>query len=220
MPRIQENPVTHECGGLPSPAGSGTIKIMPQNPITVTKNRVVSIDYTLTDDQNNLLDSTAGQPPLDYLHGFENIIPGLEKALEGKSPGDHLTVRIPAVEAYGERDERLTAEIPLEQFQDVDEVRPGMQFHTHSAGGIRLITVTAVADNTVTIDGNHPLAGMDLNFDLTVAAIREAGAEELAHGHVHGHDHGDCCGGGDCGGKTEDCGHKEKDCGCHGCGGH
>ena len=196
MPRIQENPVTHECGGLPSPAGSGTIKIMPQNPITVAKNRVVSIDYTLTDDQNNLLDSTAGQPPLDYLHGFENIIPGLEKALEGKSPGDHLTVRIPAAEAYGE------------------------QFHTHSAGGIRLITVTDVADNIVTIDGNHPLAGMDLNFDLTVAAVREAGVEELAHGHVHGHDHGDCCGGGDCGGKTEDCGHKEKDCGCHGCGGH
>jgi FKBP-type peptidyl-prolyl cis-trans isomerase SlyD len=178
--------------------------------MTITKNRVVSIDYTLTDEQNNVIDSTSGQEPLDYLHGFENIIPGLEKALEGKSRGDHFAVNIPPAEAYGERDERLIAEIPLANFQGVDDVKPGMQFHTDSSEGIRLVTVTKVGDSTVTIDGNHPLAGMALNFDVTVTAIREASAEELGHGHVHGCDHGGC------GCSTEDCGgHGNCGCGAH-----
>jgi FKBP-type peptidyl-prolyl cis-trans isomerase SlyD len=178
--------------------------------MTITKNRVVSIDYTLSDDKHNLIDSTSGQEPLDYLHGFENIIPGLEKVLEGKSRGDHFAVTVPAAEAYGERDDGLIAEIPLENFKGADSIEPGMQFHTQTPDGIRLITVTKVADNTVTIDGNHPLAGMDLHFDLTVSGIREASGEELEHGHVHGH-----CGGG------EDCG--EEGCGCnggHGCCAH
>ncbi|MDR1586472.1 MAG: peptidylprolyl isomerase [Treponema sp.] len=180
--------------------------------MNVTKNRVVSIDYTLMDDRDNLIDTTSGAEPLDYLHGFENIIPGLEKALEGKSRGDHFSVNIPAAEAYGERDETLIAEIPLENFRGIDEVKPGMQFHTHDSNGIRLITVTRVADNTVTVDGNHPLAGLNLAFDVTVAGVREASEEELMHGHIHGHDHGGCgCGDGDCGGRdAEGC--------CGGCG--
>jgi FKBP-type peptidyl-prolyl cis-trans isomerase SlyD len=175
----------------------------------VTKNRVVSIDYTLTDDHNNLLDSTSGQEPLDYLHGFENIIPGLEKALEGKSRGDRFSVKIPPAEAYGERDALLVQEIPLESFGGGEKPEPGMRFHAQSAEGTRIVTVTKVADNTVTVDANHPLAGMALTFDVTVTGIRDASGEELEHGHVHGHDHGGCCGG-DCGGAEAGCG----------CGGH
>ena len=182
--------------------------------MTITKNRVVSIDYTLTDEKNNVLDSTSGQEPLDYLHGFENIIPGLEKALEGKSSGDHFAVNIPAAEAYGERDERLITEMPMEQFDDVDEIQPGMRFSAHSPQGVRLITVTKVGATTVTIDANHPLAGMDLNFDVTVTAIRDASDVELSHGHVHGHGHGHGGCGDDCGCENEGCG-GHGNCGCH-----
>ncbi|GHV94899.1 peptidyl-prolyl cis-trans isomerase [Spirochaetia bacterium] len=179
----------------------------------IEKNRVVSIDYTLTDDKNNVLDSTSGQEPLDYLHGFGNIIPGLENALEGKSQGEHFTVHIPAADAYGERNDQMIAEISIENFKGVDEVKPGMQFHTQGPEGIRLITVTSVEGDMVTIDGNHPLAGVNLNFDGAITAIREASEEELLHGHVHGDDHGDHCGCGDaCGCEGEGC--DDEGCGC------
>jgi FKBP-type peptidyl-prolyl cis-trans isomerase SlyD len=182
--------------------------------MTITKNRVVSIDYTLTDSKKNIIDSTAGQAPLDYLHGFGNIIPGLEKELEGKSRGDHFSVNIPAAEAYGERDSRLIAEIPLDKFSGVerDHIKAGQRFYAQNAEETRMVTITKVVDNTVTIDGNHPLAGMNLNFDVTVAAIREASEDELLHGHIHGHDHCGCGGG-------ENCGAGHEGCGCGNCGG-
>ena len=180
--------------------------------MTIAKNRVVSIDYTLTDEKNNLLDSTSGQGPLDYLHGFGNIIPGLEKELEGKSQGDHFAVNISAADAYGERDERLVTDIPLENFKGIEKVEPGMQFHAHDSGSVRVFTITNVADKMVTVDGNHPLAGMNLAFDVTVAAVREASGEELEHGHVHGGGHDEHCG---CSG--EGCGNEHENCGCGGC---
>ncbi|MDR0623027.1 MAG: peptidylprolyl isomerase [Treponema sp.] len=163
--------------------------------MNITKNRVVSIGYTLTDDRNNVIDSTSGSESFDYLHGFENIIPGLERALEGKAQGDQFSVTIPAADAYGERNKGLVADVPLDRFQGVDPVKKGMQFHAQTPEGVRMVTVTRVAGETVTIDGNHPLAGMDLTFDVTVNAIREANAEELAHGHVHSHGHEHSCGG-------------------------
>jgi FKBP-type peptidyl-prolyl cis-trans isomerase SlyD len=172
--------------------------------MNIIKDRVVSIDYTLTDMGNNTLDSTEGTDSLFYLHGHENIIPGLEKALEGKSQGDSFKVTIPSTEAYGDRDARLIVTIPLDRFQGVGSVKPGMQFHAETPdGGFRMVTVTQVEDNQVTIDGNHPLAGLDLNFDVTVVDVREANAEEMEHGHVHSHGphHGHC----------DDCG------GCRGC---
>jgi FKBP-type peptidyl-prolyl cis-trans isomerase SlyD len=186
--------------------------------MTVTKNKVVSIDYTLTDEQNNILDSTAGRSPLVYLHGAGNIIPGLEKALEGKSAGDQFSARLAAADAYGERDEELVADIPRGNF-DAAAIEPGMQFHAHTSGGVQMFTVTGVSGDTVTVDANHPLAGRVLNFEVTVAGIREASEEELQCGHVHGGCGSDAesCGahcGTDCG---ADCG---ADCGCGGCGGH
>ncbi|MDR0569171.1 MAG: peptidylprolyl isomerase [Spirochaetaceae bacterium] len=171
--------------------------------MVIMKDRVISIDYTLTDTENQHLDTTADAEPFSYLHGHANIIPGLEQALEGKTPGDRIHITVPAAEAYGERDEELIIQIPLENFQDAEEVEPGMQFEAHTPAGSRVLTVAGVAGDIVTVDGNHPLAGLDLIFDVTVTDVREASAEELACGHVHAPH---ACG---CGGGCEDC----ADCG-------
>jgi FKBP-type peptidyl-prolyl cis-trans isomerase SlyD len=156
----------------------------------VEKNYVIAIDYTLTDDTNQVIDSSSGQEPLEYLHGHGGIIPGLERALEGREAGDKITVTVSAGDAYGERDEKLVMNIPLSRFDGVEPVEKGMQFEAQTPDGHRVVTVTGVNDKTVTIDGNHPLAGMDLNFEVTIKSIREANAEELSHGHVHSHGHG------------------------------
>ncbi|MDR3343244.1 MAG: peptidylprolyl isomerase [Treponema sp.] len=159
--------------------------------MNITKNRVISIDYILRDVENHIIDSTSDADPLTYLHGHENIIPGLEKALEGKSEGDHFTITIPAAEAYGERDEELVIQVPLDRFEDAEAVATGMQFEAETADGSRVVTVTNVTGTHATIDGNHPLAGMALTFDVTVTGIREAEPEEIDHGHPH-HACGDC----------------------------
>jgi FKBP-type peptidyl-prolyl cis-trans isomerase SlyD len=166
--------------------------------MNITKNRVVSIDYTLKDKNNQLIDSSAGTGPLEYLHGYKNIIPGLEQALEGKTQGDVFKIKVPAAEAYGERDDQLVISVPLERFGGNVEVEVGMQFQAQTPKGYSIVTVTEVGAGTATIDGNHPLAGIDLNFDVTVTGVREASLEELNHGHVHSAHNHECCGG--CGG--------------------
>jgi FKBP-type peptidyl-prolyl cis-trans isomerase SlyD len=163
--------------------------------MNIAKDRVVSISYTLRDDKDGFIDATGEGDCLDYLHGHESIVPGLERALEGKKAGDRLTVSLSAVEAYGERDEKLVSQIALDRFEGVDSVETGMQFEAWTPGGCRIVTVTGVEGSSVTIDANHPLAGRNLCFDVTVAAVREAQPEELCHGHTHGvhscgHDHG------------------------------
>lgn len=146
---------------------------------------VVKFNYTLTDDEGNVIDQSNGQP-LAYLHGAANIIPGLEKALTGKTVGDKLTVNVPAAEAYGEYYAEMVQEVPREMFQGVDNIEAGMQFQAQAEDGIQIVTVKAVQDDVIIIDGNHPLAGRDLNFDVEIVEIREATQEELDHGHVHG----------------------------------
>jgi FKBP-type peptidyl-prolyl cis-trans isomerase SlyD len=169
--------------------------------MNIAKNTIVSFDYTLTDDNNQILDSSEGEP-LVYLHGHGNIIPGLEEAMEGKAAGDSFKVHVTAANAYGERDEKLITKIPKDRFEG-ETVEEGMQFQAQTPDGYRVVTVTGVAGDQVTIDGNHPLAGTDLNFDVEVKDIREASEEEIAHGHPHGahHHHGgeDCDGCGGCG---------------------
>ncbi|MEJ5189457.1 peptidylprolyl isomerase [Treponema sp. J25] len=177
--------------------------------MNIAKDCVVSFDYTLTDAEGQVLDTSQGSAPLSYLHGSNNIIPGLEKALEGKKEGDSFTVTVPAAEAYGERDESLVINVPLDRFQGVDVVEAGMQFQADTAEGPRIVTVTRVANGMATIDANHPLAGVDLTFAVTIRSVRPATEEELAHGHPH-EDFDDACGD-DCG---EDCG---PGCGCGGC---
>jgi FKBP-type peptidyl-prolyl cis-trans isomerase SlyD len=155
----------------------------------IAKNRVVSIDYTMTDGEQQVLDTTKDGDPLEYLHGHGNIVPGLERALEGKETGDRITVAVPAADAYGERNEELVMEVSRDRFQGDDAIEEGMQFEAQTPDGYRVVTVTGVGDKIVTIDANHPLAGMDLNFDVTVTAVRDANPEELSHGHVHAHGH-------------------------------
>jgi FKBP-type peptidyl-prolyl cis-trans isomerase SlyD len=153
-----------------------------------TKERVVSIDYTLTDDQGNVLDTSRGRGPLSYLHGAGNIIPGLESALEGKSPGDTLSVSVPPADGYGERDAALIQSVPRSQFPAGAQVQPGAQFQAQTPVGPRVITVVDADPNSVTVDANHPLAGVSLNFEVEVVEVRDAAEEEIRHGHVHGPD--------------------------------
>ena len=153
----------------------------------IAQDKVVLIHYTLTDDAGKVLDSSSGGDPLAYLHGQGNIIPGLEKALEGKQAGDKLNVRVEPAEGYGVRDDSLVQQVPRRAFGSVSKVEPGMQFHAQSAQGqMRVVTVTHVKGDMVTVDANHPLAGEVLVFDVEVAEVRDATGEELEHGHVHG----------------------------------
>ncbi len=143
-----------------------------------TREKVVSIDYTLTDEQGNVLDSSDGREPLTYLHGKGQIIPGLERAIEGKEPGEQLQVTVPPQDAYGERNPELMQSVPREQFPEGTEPQVGQKFQVQSPTGARIVTVAEVADDAVVIDANHPLAGRALNFDVTVKEVREPSPEE------------------------------------------
>ncbi len=152
----------------------------------IAKNKVVSIDYTLTDSKGEVLDSSSKGRPLQYIQGMGQLIPGLEKALEGKTTGDALKAQIPAKEAYGVRDEELMQIIPKENFADIPDLKVGMELEAESDDGVRVITVVGVEADRVIVDGNHPLAGMDLTFDVKIVGVREPTEDELGHGHVHG----------------------------------
>src|SRR5690554_1371634 len=154
--------------------------------MNISENCVAAFHYTLTDSSGKVLDSSEGQEPLAYLHGAGNIIPGLENALLGKTVGDKLNVSVSASEAYGERDESMIQELPSNMFSGIDNIEVGMEFHAETEHGLQVVTVTKVEGDQVTIDGNHPLAGVDLNFDVEITEVREASEEELDHGHVHG----------------------------------
>ena len=152
----------------------------------IANEKVVSIHYTLTNDAGETLDSSEGQEPLAYLHGFGNIIAGLERALTGRSVGDKFTVAIAPTDGYGERDDEMVQSVPRSAFQGVDEIYPSMQFQAQSPEGMQLVTVIGVEGDEIILDGNHPMAGMTLNFAIEVTEVREATREELDHGHVHG----------------------------------
>ena len=152
----------------------------------IALNTVVSMHYTLTGEDGEVLDSSEGQGPLVFLSGTKNIIDGLDKALQGKQAGDKVSVTVAPEEAYGEVYQEMIQEVPRENFQGVDEIEVGMQFMAQTPGGQQPVVVIAVADDNVTLDGNHPLAGKTLNFDVEIADVRAATQEELDHGHVHG----------------------------------
>lgn len=152
----------------------------------IAANKVVQIHYTLTDNDGEVLDSSKGKGPLAYIHGMGNLISGLETALAGRTVGDKFQVTIAPEDAYGLRDDDLVQSVPRDAFQGVDEIHPGMQFQAQSPEGMQMFTVIEVVEDEVLLDGNHPMAGVTLNFDVEVADIRDATAEELDHGHVHG----------------------------------
>jgi FKBP-type peptidyl-prolyl cis-trans isomerase SlyD len=148
--------------------------------------KVVSFHYTLKDSKGNVLESSFGDEPLSYLEGVGQIIPGLESAIQGLKKGDKKSVAVKAEEAYGEYEQELVVQVPREQIPKKD-VEVGDRFHADSGQGhSQVVVVTAVSDTHVTVDGNHPLAGQDLHFDVEIAEVREATSEELEHGHSHG----------------------------------
>lgn len=148
----------------------------------VAENKVVSIHYKLTNDAGETLDSSEGREPLAYIHGQGNIIPGLEKALDGKNSGDELNVTVEPAEGYGDRHEQLIQDVPMSAFEGVDEVKPGMQFQAQTEAGPRVVTVVEVDEQQVTVDANHPLAGQELHFQVQVTDVREATEEEIQQG--------------------------------------
>ncbi|MGZ3735816.1 MAG: FKBP-type peptidyl-prolyl cis-trans isomerase [Bdellovibrionota bacterium] len=148
--------------------------------------RVVSIHYTLTDDKGTVLDSSQGAEPLQYLEGAGNIIPGLEKEVSKMNTGDKKKVKIPAAQAYGEKREDMVMEVPRTQVPPDMALKVGDGFRGGAEDHAPVFTVMAVNGDKITLDGNHPLAGQDLNFDVEVTEARAATAEEVSHGHAHG----------------------------------
>jgi FKBP-type peptidyl-prolyl cis-trans isomerase SlyD len=147
---------------------------------------VVSLHYTLTDSDGTVLDSSKGEHPLTYLHGAQNIIPGLEKALIGKVSGDTLQVVVQPVEGYGDVNPDMIQNVNIAAFQGVEKVEPGMVFEAQAQdGSSQKIVIKAIEGEEVLIDANHPLAGIVLHFDVDILSVREATEEEIAHGHVH-----------------------------------
>ena len=160
--------------------------------MTISENKVVQMHYTLKSNQGHVLDSSEGKEPLAYIQGIGNIIPGLEKQLEGKTTGDKLTAVVEPAEGYGERNDGLVHVVPKNGFQGDEELVEGMQVQVETNNGVSIAMVTKIDGEDVTLDLNHPLAGMTLHFDVEITDVREATKEELEHGHVHGpggHEH-------------------------------
>ncbi len=148
----------------------------------ITKNKVASIHYALTDNDGKVLDSSSGREPLTYIQGIGNLIPGMEEGLEGKAKGDKFSLKISPEKGYGVKDAKLEQRVPRTAF-GTQEIKVGIQFQTNQGG---VVTVTKVGLSEITVDANHPLAGVELNFDVEVIEVRNATEDEIAHGHVHG----------------------------------
>ncbi|MBV7297520.1 FKBP-type peptidyl-prolyl cis-trans isomerase [Enterovibrio paralichthyis] len=151
----------------------------------IEENKVVRIDYTVKDQEGQLIDSSEGKEPLAYLHGAGNIIPGLESALAGRAEGEAFEVVIQPDDAYGQRNDALIQVVERGVFQGVDQIDVGMVFNAQGPEGNIQVTIIAIEGDEVTIDGNHPLAGVVLNFEGVIREVRDATEEEIAHGHVH-----------------------------------
>jgi FKBP-type peptidyl-prolyl cis-trans isomerase SlyD len=166
----------------------------------IAERSFVTMHYTLTNAKGEVLDSSEGPDggePLSYVHGRGMIVPGLEAALTGKSEGDRVEVTVAPEGGYGPRQDSLIQKVSRDELPDGD-LEVGMRFRSHGPGGARILTITALDQDTVTLDGNHPLAGATLSFDVKILSVREATEKDL-----QGFGHGD-----------HDC------ASCHGCGGH
>ncbi|MEO0040465.1 MAG: hypothetical protein RIS38_1413 [Verrucomicrobiota bacterium] len=162
----------------------------------VAKETVVAIEYTLKDDQGNIIDASGERGPMEYLHGAQNIIPGLEQGIDGLVAGDTKHVVVQPQLGYGEYSEKLLQHVPLSAF-GANTPQVGMRFHAETNLGMRVLTIKKIEGEEVTLDGNHELAGKTLHFDIKVVSVRAAELTELSHGHPH--QSGGCCGGGGCG---------------------
>lgn len=172
----------------------------------IGKDKVVSIDYTLKNAMDEIIDSSSGGAPLDYVHGRGMLITGLERELEGHRAGDELSVAVEPADAYGGRRDELVFDIDRERFEDGVAIEEGMRFEADAPGGSRVVTVVKVAGDKITIDANHPLAGEKLFFDVRVVDVRDATEEELSSGCGCGGSCGDGCASGGCAGCGGGCG--------------
>lgn len=148
----------------------------------ITKDKVASIHYTLRDGDGNILDTSSGREPLTYMQGAGNLIAGMEEGLEGKAVGDKFKLKVAPEKGYGVKDDSLIQKVPRAAFGN-QKIEKGMQFQTNKG---QVVTVTETGLESITVDGNHPLAGMELHFDVEVTEVRAATPEEISHGHVHG----------------------------------
>jgi FKBP-type peptidyl-prolyl cis-trans isomerase SlyD len=156
----------------------------------IEKDRVAALEYTLKDDAGAVVDTNVGGTPLYYLHGHGNLVPGLERELTGKEAGAELSVVVAPADGYGERDDSRTFEVPKSELPADAPLQKGLQLQMRGPNGMAVpVTVTKVKLNTVVMDGNHPLAGKNLNFQIKVLEVRKAKKEELTHGHAHGPGH-------------------------------
>lgn len=151
----------------------------------VTEKKAVTIKYTLRDEEGAVLDSTDGRDPLTYLHGAGNLVPGVEEALEGKSPGDEVKVTVAPEKGYGVREEDNVRNVPIRKLPS-GKLVPGATVQLNTNHGPVIAVIKAVKGDYATLDLNHPLAGKTLRFEMEVVEVRDATEEELAHGHVHG----------------------------------
>ncbi len=154
--------------------------------MTIKQDSVVTLHYTLRDDGGEVIDSSTSGSPLSYLHGRGNLIPGLERELQGRSAGDKLNVKIAPADGYGQYDAALVEQVPRRALKGISNVKVGTQLRAHTAQGPRTVTVTRMVGDMVTLDANHPLAGKSLSFEVEITGVRDATDEELSHGHVHG----------------------------------
>jgi len=152
----------------------------------IEKNTVVQFHYTLTDEQGESVESSAGGDPNAYLHGHGGIIPGLEEAMEGREAGDTFTVTVPPEKAYGPRKPDAIQRVPIKHLQGAKRWKPGMVAQVHTQQGPRHVLVAKVGHKFADVDTNHPLAGKTLTFEIEIVDVRDATAEEISHGHAHG----------------------------------
>jgi FKBP-type peptidyl-prolyl cis-trans isomerase SlyD len=153
----------------------------------IAQNKIVTFNYTLKDDTGNVLDSTEGSTPFSFLSGNGQILPKLENAMDGMLVGSKKNVKISAPDAYGTYNENAVQQVDRNNFPENADLQPGMQFVANSPEGNQMpFIISEVKDNNIKIDFNHPLAGKDLEFDVELIDIRDATAEEIAHGHAHG----------------------------------
>ena len=144
----------------------------------ISQNSTVLFHYSLSDKSGNKIDSSPADEPLSYIHGHGKIIPGLEKAMEGKKSGDVMIVTIDPKDAYGERQEQMVQQIPRANFK-AEDIKVGMRFEATTPNGAVSVVVTGLTEETVTVDGNHALAGKTLTFDIRIAEVQEATKEEI-----------------------------------------
>jgi len=154
--------------------------------MTVSKDKVVSIEYRLTDDGGDVIDSSEDRGALSYIHGHGNLVSGLEKELDGKEDGAPFEAKVAPAEGYGDYDDELLFDVPKDRFKEFGELQVGMQFEAETNQGHQIMAIRSIGDESVVVDANHPLAGQTLHFEGKIVGVRDATKDELSHGHVHG----------------------------------